>query len=320
MKEMRARTLLGAVVATVYVAVTGSTTIAAAAETPTETVARESAENEALAQQEVQELASLQLPEGAVAVEEFAGQAAVELGYDTGPPAGPGVAAETTYWHVPTSLTQLYGYLHDHPPPSMRFESGWDNGERMQISFAPVQLTTGIIGASVDVGAVTRGEVSWVRVDDAVRWEVARSPAAVILGQPRFVEVGVWPTGEGVIPVARGKPQPPPRVPLFNSSARPNVVASIVDAVESLAAVQPAGYAKCGPPFLGPTSRIELIFRDRRGGKPLARAFQRTPVGGCSPFELRPTGSKRWYALQSGDAVLETLRGLLRAAKPRSQT
>jgi hypothetical protein len=318
---MRATKLLGAaLLAALLSSATGSGVIAVAApaEAPTEVVARESAENESLAREEVQErLASLQLPAGAVAVDEFAGRFAREMELEGGDPAGAREVLETGFWRVPRSPRQIFASLRRRPPPGMRFETGSINSGQASIGFAPRQLPAGIDAASVGVTAARRGDVSWVRVEVWVQWELPRSPAARIPGRPRFVEISIWPTSKGSIPFAPGEPQPPPRVPRFNSTARPGVVADIVGTLEGLPAVQPLGYPKCGPPDIGPTSRIELVFRDRRGGKALARASQRTPPGWCAPFVLRPAGGEESYPLESDDGVLEPLRALMQTARPR---
>jgi hypothetical protein len=312
--------LLGvAIAALIIVALAPGASGAAATETPTEVVARESAENEALASTEVGErLTSLRLPAGAVAVGEFSGRVAGEMELESGGQGGARVVLEDSYWHVPRSPRQILGFLRRRPPPSgMRFESGWLNSGRSSVEFAPRHLPAGIDGAAVYVDAARRGGISWVRVEAWVQWELPRSPAARIEGRPHFVEIGIWPTSEGEIPVAPGEPPLPPRVPRFNSTARPGVVARIVRMVEGLPAVQPLGYPKCGPPDLGPTSRIELVFRDRRGGRALAKATQRTPAGWCAPLNLRPAGGDESYPLESGEEVLEPLRELMRTAKPR---
>jgi hypothetical protein len=136
---------------------------------------------------------------------------------------------------------------------------------------------------------------SAIRVDTQAVWITPRAAAGTIPASSRIIDVKVW---------KRGKLRSSKVV------SDPAEVRSIADLVDGLEATQPGTY-NC--PELGSVEkRVDLTFRQRRGGPILAEAEQEVPPGCGRALKLTIHGRKPEY-LEEGWLLLKRLRPILTA-------
>lgn len=310
---------LAAILISFALAASGSLA-AATSKTPAEVVAAESASNMATAENDLgHRLGMIRLPAGAVATPGRPSGVGEHLSGPSVEPGGGRFVHSFAFWTLPEPQRQVLDFLRHHPPSGARVGSEFSGSGGPGVEFDWRHPPEGIWDVSVILTVVKRtGGGSAVRADAWDWWELPRSPAARIAGQPHYLVLRVMPTGEGIpLPVEEGEPEPPPPVPRFNSTARRSVIATVLRLVERQPAYQITSLPSCGPPAVGETDLIELVFKDRRGGKVLATVSQNSPIGPCDPLMLHPAGGGR-YALEFGWNVLQRVHGLIQSAKPRA--
>ena len=312
------RTSLYAAVILLLLAAAQASSLFAAPMSPKAVVARESARNKALAEHDAtHRLDLIPLPADVVRSptrpsgigERLSGPA-----YDF---FGTRYVNATAFWTTDKSQAQVLDFLREHPPRGAQVATESSGSGGPAIEFSWTHPPRGVWSASVLVGVVKRsGGGSALRADVTDQWELPRSPAARIPGHLRFLVVRVKPIEEGIPISEEGQPEPPPRVPRFNSTVRQSLIASLVRLVEREPAYQITELPSCGPPAIGEVDLIELVFMDHRDGRVLATVSRKSSGGPCDPLLLHPRGAGT-YPLDFGYRVMERVGGLIDTATPR---